>query len=371
MKLRKWKPLWSYDIDKTEKWLSEMAGNGYRLSGINRMTRMFSFENDHNDAVNYHISFAKHQHGLPLALSDAGWKPGISIGNWSILENHNQQISLTPSRDGLVTRNRLHALIWKVISIYYGIQLFLPIMFIIIILSSSGDIEIVSSPFWMITFLYFLQVIGVFVLTIMMTRSLREFEGKYYDMEIDTEMPTGKTFAKWKPNWMITPDLTEKWLEEMSLKGNHLVKVQATRFIFEKGEPKQIAYSLDFQWKTAPHYAEIHKSMGWRFIYQSSQMFLKTAIWAKAYEVDEDKPQLTYDADERKAQKKKVVVMQGSSMTFTFLLIGLVLWNLSKSAEYFDWSLYHYVMLALLSLAFIMHLYNLIRFVGCVRRNGH
>lgn len=360
---KKWKPFWSYDIDQTEKWLGEMAQKGYRLCGLNPMMRMFTFENGRMEKSNYHISYDKHQQNIPRGLLDAGWDNCVVEGNWSILENNAQQINLFPSRDELVKRNRLHSLILKVISIYYGLQLILPIMLLSIILTSGGDVEVESSPYWGFMILYFLQVIAVLILTVTMTRKLRKFERKYYDMEVDLETSVGQTFAKWKPNWMIRPDLTGQWLEEMAMQGNHLVKVQATRFVFEKGEPKQVAYALDFQWQSSLSYAEIHKSTGWKFIYQTSQVFLKTAIWAKEYEIDEDKPQLTYDLEEKKAQKKKIILAQSGSILVMFLFIGFVLWNVTKSVQYIEWSFYHYFLLTVLGISILMYLYNFIHVI--------
>jgi hypothetical protein len=44
MTMKKWRPFWSYDIEKTELWLAEMAANGDRLTHVNLKTRVFSFE---------------------------------------------------------------------------------------------------------------------------------------------------------------------------------------------------------------------------------------------------------------------------------------------------------------------------------------
>ncbi len=40
--MKKWRPFWSYDIEKTEHWLAEMAANGEQLTDINLTdTRVF------------------------------------------------------------------------------------------------------------------------------------------------------------------------------------------------------------------------------------------------------------------------------------------------------------------------------------------
>lgn len=364
MMFKKWKPFWSYDIEKTEEWLSEMAQKGYQLCAINRITRMFSFEKTEQEELSYHISYEKNQQTLPTTLTNTGWKEHITEGNWRILENNEPNTGLIPSRDGLVKRNRLHSLILTIISIYYGMQLVLPLSIILIMITSSGEsieFTVESSPLWSLTLLYFLQVIGVMIVAVTMTRKLRAFERHYYDMETDAEVFVGKTFAKWKPNWMVTPDITEKWLEDMALKGNHLVKVQATRFLFEKGRAKRIAYALDFQWKASPAYAEIHKSAGWKFMYTTSHSFCKTAIWAKEYTLNDEKPRLTYDLDERKGQKKKVFISQGGFMLLMLLFLGYILRNLLSVSQYIDWTPYRYFLVIALIAIIIIYLYNFIR----------
>lgn len=360
MTFKKWKPLWSYDIDKTEKWLDEMALKGYQLCGINRMTRVFFFENGDREQMKYQITYDKHQQKIPHMLSDVGWKERIQEGYWSVLENREQEISLFPSRDELVNRNRLHALIWKVLSILYGIQLFFSLIFVLIILISSGEVEVVSSPYWIFTIVYFLQVIAVLILTVTMTRKLREFERKYYDMATDVQKSVGKTFTKWKPNWMIRIDLTEQWLEEMAEKGNHLVKVQATRFVFEKGQSKQVAYVLDFQLKTAPSYTEFHKSTGWKLMYQAPQFFLKTTIWRKEYEVDKEKPQLIYEIEEKKAQKMRVVIAHGAQSLLMILMMSFALWNTLNLSIHTSFQIFDYFIISMITLAIILWLHNMV-----------
>lgn len=362
--MKKWRPFWSYDIDKTEGWLTSMAKEGHQFSGLNRITRVFTFEEQPSELIHYQVDFNKNTRALAKQLQNNGWSQAWADGNWRMLKNKEKDIALYPSRDQLVKRNRLHSLILSIISIYYGVQLIFPIIFLLTILSAaSGTVAVESSPFWSITALYFAQVIGVIILTITMTRKLRAFERKYYDLSLNERRPIGKAYRKWKPNWMICPDLTEKWLEEMALHGYHLVKVQATRFIFEKGQPKQTAYALDFQWGVEPTYAEIHKSAGWRFVYQTGKSFLKTSIWAKEYERHEPKPQLTYDGEEKKAQKKKVIIAHGGSSLFTLFLIGFLLWNTSNIYKYSSLGTFNYVILSLLGLAIVLWLNNVVKII--------
>ena len=210
-----------------------------------------------------------------------------------------------PVRDQIVKRNRLHSNVLKGISIWYGFQLILPITMLLAFISGEA-IDFVPSPLWTITIVYFMQVIGVIWLALHATRKLRSFERKFFDSAIDTtENLVGKTFSKWKFSWSSAPDLLEDWLTEMAAEGNHLVRIQGARFIFQKGKPKQVSYVYDFQLKTSLHYHDIHKSEGWQLKFSSPYSFAKSSLWMKEYEAGEVKPEFTYDLVKRKHMSGK------------------------------------------------------------------
>ena len=50
-----YRPFWSLDVMKTEKWLGEMANDGYRLEKVNFLTRKFIFEEDDRKTIHYRI----------------------------------------------------------------------------------------------------------------------------------------------------------------------------------------------------------------------------------------------------------------------------------------------------------------------------
>lgn len=368
MTLKKWRPFWSYDVDKTEQWLSEMAREGKRLTGFHRWTRMFLFEERSRENVEYQIVHDKSQNGLSRTLKESGWESAVVEGNWQFIRNEEAEIRAYPARDSLLKRNRLHSIVLTCISIYYGIQLIMPLMLVLLVLSDSGEVDIVPSPFWSLTILYFLQVIGVIVLTIRMTRKLRAFERKYYDFGVDEKEPVGNTFSKWKPNWMTAPDLLEEWLEEMALQGNHLVRMQGIRFTFEKGAPKLVAYACDYQWRPAPSYTEIHKSAGWQLKYTSSYSFLKYSIWAKTYEEEESKPQLTYDVDEKKVQARKVMWAHWSSNLIGFIMIPFALWISFRHSLEFTWTPYRRILVGGLFVAVFLQLHQVVRTIRYAMR---
>ncbi|MFD0953375.1 DUF2812 domain-containing protein [Virgibacillus natechei] len=50
-------PFWSYDVEKTEEWLSSVAKQGYHLVKINTWTRQFYFEEGAPKTITYRIGF--------------------------------------------------------------------------------------------------------------------------------------------------------------------------------------------------------------------------------------------------------------------------------------------------------------------------
>lgn len=87
-------------------------------------------------------------------------------------------------------------------------------------------------------------------------------------------MNESKRVFKWW--WAWNPETVENWLEEMEAEGWHLVKVQqaVTRFYFEKGQPRQIRYCIDYQNKKDSNYMSIFQDTGWEYIYESSGWYL-------------------------------------------------------------------------------------------------
>ena len=96
-------------------------------------------------------------------------------------------------------------------------------------------------------------------------------------------------------------------------------------------------------------------------MYTTSHSFCKTAIWAKEYTLNDEKPRLTYDLDERKGQKKKVFISQGGFMLLMLLFLGYILRNLLSVSQYIDWTPYRYFLVIALIVIIIVYLYNFIR----------
>jgi hypothetical protein len=92
-----------------------------------------------------------------------------------------------------------------------------------------------------------------------------------------------ETIRKWKWIWGWEDDKEETWLHEMSLNGLHLRSVDAPGlYRFEKGQPKNYYYRLDF--KSTPvndfdEYCQLFVDAGWDHVeqYFGWQYFRKEA----------------------------------------------------------------------------------------------
>lgn len=358
---KKWRPFWSYDVERTERWLSEMAADGKRLVAVNTWARIYSFEDAEREKVEYQIVYDKLQHELPRALEESDWENVLTERNWKVIKNGTTPIQAYPVRDGLLKRNRLHSIVLKVVAVLYGIQLASFLYSMLGAILYPEDVTIVSSPLWILTFLYFIQVIAVIILTVNMTRKLRIFERKYFSAAVDEIGATGITFSKRKFIWTVAPDLLEDWLSDMATEGNHLVRKKDTRYIFEKGEPKQISYVYDYQLKATPSYYDIHKSAGWQLKFTVPQSFMKSSLWMKEYSVGEKKPEFTYNRKERKEQVWKVLFACLGSTMLSLALTVFILWvGLGMSNE-IRLSLVTKIILGFLAISLLIPLSSIVR----------
>ena len=67
--------------------------------------------------------------------------------------------------------------------------------------------------------------------------------------------------------WAWQDDKEEAWLESMSKEGWHLAEVGFLSYTFERGEPQEWIYRLDFQTsKKINEYTEFVRGVGWQYI---------------------------------------------------------------------------------------------------------
>ncbi|MFS0862229.1 DUF2812 domain-containing protein [Fredinandcohnia sp. 179-A 10B2 NHS] len=318
--IRKYRPLWSYDIPRIEQWLTQMAEKGYGLKGLNRFTRCFLFEEEEPKKLTYRIGYEKVQNKtLPTTLQKEGWKPAVQTGKWTFLANENEA-KTSPVRDDIIRRNRIIMYLFSFLLVFMmGILLNPLVMFL-----SADEVIIVESPLWVVTYTFFGLVLAFVILGAVSILKIRRSNKQFLEeihVKNTTEKVKGPFVVKYKFGWMYAPDKLEKWLEEMEEKGFNLKKVgkMGVTFYFSKGEPRKVAYALDYQNLSNESYFRIHQDSGWKKAYSSPSPLQKWTLWSCEYRKGEEKPQFYSDKTHLVKHARKV------AMSYTALFLPLVI----------------------------------------------
>ncbi len=338
------KPLWSYDVQKTEQWLTDQAKEGYHLAQLHRFKRRFTFEKGNPKDVTYRIGYDKIK---PATLSNTmrndGWEKVTQSGKWYVIANEKPQAEVTTStsRDAIIKRNNYIFYAFMAILIYItGAMLVNIALFSTVFIASDGNVEVVESPYWIITYIagtlatafYFFMIYSAWKIK-KTNKALSKENQTTYSSQHTLEKKNltkaeekqlkrdGLIIKRRKFGWMYSPDKLEKWLEQHAAEGNRLHRVSklGTTFYFRKGEPQHIKYSADYQNLSNGSYFEIHRQAGWKDIFSSKGAIQKWTIWSKEYEEGETPPALYSDKTHKLKQAKKV------AFSYTVIFLPMVL----------------------------------------------
>ncbi|MGD6873701.1 DUF2812 domain-containing protein [Sutcliffiella horikoshii] len=334
------KPLWSYDVQKTEQWLTDQAKAGYHLKELHRFKRGFTFEKGNPKDVTYRIGYDKIK---PATLSNTmrndGWEKVTQSGKWYIIANERPQaeVNTSTSRDAIIKRNNFIFYAFMAILIYItGATLANVALITTATIASDGNVEVVESPLWIITYTAAALTTAFYVFMVYSVWKIKKTNKALSNENSTTHTLEEKSLAevnekqlkregilikRRKFGWMYSPDKLEKWLEQMAAEGNRLHRISklGTTFYFRKGEPQDIKYSADYQNLSNDSYFEIHREAGWKDIFSSKGAIQKWTIWSKEYEEGETPPALYSDKTHKLKQAKKV------ALSYTVLFLPLVL----------------------------------------------
>ncbi|RAZ81228.1 DUF2812 domain-containing protein [Planococcus halotolerans] len=351
-----YRTFWSYDVQKTETWLSDMAAKGLVFERLNRWTRCFYFQEREPAKRVYRIAYDKLSSSvLPKTLQDEGWKKAASAGNWEFTFNEQPEsvIKTSPIRHGIIKHNRM------ITYIFYGTSFYVAgiLMANISMLASSwrqdGGSNIVESPLWILTFIFFAILFGSMVLGIYsiakITGTNKGLDGTTagfwpvdeIDQQSEKELKKARRWVtKVKFSWMYSPDKMEHWLESMEQRGLNLHRVNkiGTIFHFTKGEPRRIAYRVDYQRGPTQSYFAIHREAGWNEEFTSFSNMEKWTIWSKAYDEGEERPQLYSDQSSRLKHAKRIAITY--TVMFSPLVafyIYFIIGNINRADTIQDW----------------------------------
>jgi len=303
---------WSYRIDHTEQWLSQMARDGYYLTSFNPLLRTFSFQEGPKDAVTYAIQYEKSD--LTSGLLASGWEVATNSGKWRILKNETRKITSRPMRDAILKRTRLHAYIFLMLTTLW-LSLQLPFFFIWGIAShvSTGKLMIMPTLIPLIIFLLLAS------LTIFIFRAYRKFEVREMGAKIE-KASIGRKVRKMRPGWMYQPLQTKEWLERLAKEGLELESVTATVFTFRETKAQFISYEVNFEPKVNTDFYSFHQEIGWKLKFTSNITWLNYSIWAMPYEKGEDAPAFSYDPKDKVRYVRRAFAMNVSMGAFILLV---------------------------------------------------
>lgn len=301
------RPFWSLDIIETENWLCEMSTYGYYLKEIKTSTKVFVFDIDEIEEIQYKICY--HKKGINIAsgsLFNNGWNSVFTKGKWSILANKNDKskIKTHPSRESLLNRSRfIKYTLGSLLAMWFVMSL-MPMIFLTELLFDFNNTTL-NNTFMPGAKLSMIIILLILLLLIYIIIKLYKSDRKLLaENTLGTKLSftivkdeisdyiserelinNGKAIKKFKLGWIYSPDKIEEWLENMEIQGYNLYRMNGAgnTFYFKKGNARNIKYSLDFQVKVNESYFEIHKSNGWNMMFTSSSSFVKHTLWCKEY----------------------------------------------------------------------------------------
>ncbi|MGP7815752.1 DUF2812 domain-containing protein [Niallia sp. 01092] len=341
--IKVFRPFWSYDVSKTEAWLSSMAKKGYLLVGLNRWTRCFFFRQDKSKSITYRIGYDKIKGvSLSTSLLEEDWVKVIQSGNWYVTSNEQpiEQIKTSSVRDGIIKHNRKIMYIFSAVLIYFLLNLTFIISTIGISLFQNASGKVDESPLWILTYTFFGMEIALIILSIYSVIKINKMN-KYLIREKASTLQTknnmerrlnkekekqlkrsGQMIVKRKFGWWYSPDKLEKWLETMEQRGYNLYRVnrRGTAFYFMIGSPRKVSYCADYQNISNESYFDMHRDAGWKSVFMSTSSLQKWTIWSREYAEGEERPQIYSDKSFHLKQARKVAITY-TSMFFPIVIL--------------------------------------------------
>jgi len=252
MSKKVFRPFWSYDVVKTEEWLSQMHADGYALIRISFAARLFYFEETVSATVFYRIVPEKKSHGSPpIYLENSMYTEVCNSTNYYVIRTQETRPEATPSYNGFLSKNKKIKFVTGIILLCGGMLFFFNMIIIAALLGSFlfsdgvhveffGDlahtphtaIEVFNA---VMTFVFPLLVLVSFIWLCYTyfklrktNRQLEKLCGDTLDLSFSLPRDTllsnaemkkmsknHKVIIKTKIGWIYSPDKVEIWLENM------------------------------------------------------------------------------------------------------------------------------------------------------------
>lgn len=408
MRKFKFRPFWSYDVIKTQEWLDKQCEKGYHFVSLNPTFRTFTFYKA--DAINkkHIIIYDKRNNGCPAYVSkNNDYNEICHTKNYCILVQTREEPEYFSSYDQLLSRNQQIKYIVGMILLIQIILNILPLA-LILISAATGNMTVEYEPGGITGPANIQELLeGIFVLSFMVIGIIFEIWLVYTylklrksnkkleklsveDIKLSFTVPTDtiiskeeikklkhdkKLVKKMKLGWFYSPDINEKWLEEMELKGFNLIRMSkiGNSFYFVKGETRKMKYHVDYQLRKNPSYFKINEESGWKLYFTSITRYFAISVWGQEY--TEIEPEYYSDLESKIKHAKN-------------FMLSYIIWLLPMSLMYFimcGFSIYAYVkidffrdnfwlyltplMFLIVGIEFLYFSFKLIRYYDRVKEN--
>ena len=175
-------------------------------------------------------------------------------------------------------------------------------------------------------------------------------------------MENQTTLKKFRWFWAWQDEKEEAWLEEMSAQGWHLVSASIPgNYLFEKGEPHDFVYRLDFQYQSNQDreaYLQLFQDAGWELVGQ-----MNTWYYFRKLRQPGETPEIFTDRESKIAKYQRVL-----GIMIIFFPIWIVLFTRIPIERYGFFSMLLGLLYLVLMLLFSYAVLNLIRRISQLKR---
>lgn len=306
MSIVKHRPFYWVDIFKTEKYLSDLSADGLFLCGMNFFSGDLYFKKGEPCRKSYVIRRSTKCGGaVPRKMREDGWRSVCGNRN-NYAAEHDGEVSITPSCRSYR----------KMISVLKFMCFYIALFFSGFIsgfmagftedgIPAKGDDDHIA--FWIILSVTALITAAVLICCVIAYIRLRKC-GKVYDnilkveTDIDFTIPKEnfiytkaeekqlrrekKLVSKFRIGWYLSPDMTEKYVEEMERKGWNFYRFGkfGIIFFFIKGSPRNVRFAVDYQNDISDEYLLSNMEAGWKLQFKSVTKVGGYIVWLKEYE---------------------------------------------------------------------------------------
>lgn len=404
------RPLWSLNVKKTEKWLSEKAIQGYMLKDVNILSRVFYFDECVRKKLTYRICYEnKGINEIQSSLKRDGWNTACHKNKWFFINNEKEEkeIKAFPSRERLLKRIRIINSALSLLAVYYGINTIMFLAFLLPMAAgwifgadnikyintlSDKNVHVSGVSYFtlrsIVDGIIMISIVSLMLFCMFMLKKREnELKRDYNTSDADaSETPLVKSggpekealnlpeefkvIKKINKNWIYEPDKLEKWLETMEEKGLNLYNINklGNTFYFIEGTPKKVRYIVDYEYIAKESSKEIYMQDGWRDIYRTKGSITKYTLWSKEYL--ENPPEIYTEKEDKVHNAKKILITYSILMAFIIVLFTPLLVKQIKFIMEYGWKVIWVIFFALIPLSvFFKYYLKVLSFFNRVRNS--